>query len=217
MKTSPLATPFESVDGPQVILNRRQESKQRTRERVLSAGRELFAEVGYEAATVRDIAKRAGMSTGAVFANFTDKADLFESVTVTQAETLLDAMREAAAVSGPAEARLASVIRGAYAQWAGNPPLIQAIAAQSWTNPANDDVRARGAIRALQSVLRDVLIAGVEAGELRKNLDVRLASETIWDAMRGGFRRSVADGLGPDALAARADAIVALMVSGLRA
>ncbi|HEY0979365.1 MAG TPA: TetR/AcrR family transcriptional regulator [Candidatus Paceibacterota bacterium] len=57
-------------------LNRRQLAKIRTREKVLDAGLALFLTGGYEKATIRDIAKQAGMSTGAVFANFKDKIDL---------------------------------------------------------------------------------------------------------------------------------------------
>lgn len=61
-------------------MNKRLESKASTRLRVLSAAALLFEEVGYEAATIRKIAKGAGMSTGAVFANFRDKADLFFAI-----------------------------------------------------------------------------------------------------------------------------------------
>ena len=57
-----------------------QEAKAKTRVKVMQAARELFGELGYDGATIRDIAKRAGMSTGAVFANFTDKTDLFEAI-----------------------------------------------------------------------------------------------------------------------------------------
>lgn len=60
--------------------NRRQQAKARTRARVLTAATELFARDGYAAATIRDIAKRAGMSTGAVFANFKDKAALYRAI-----------------------------------------------------------------------------------------------------------------------------------------
>jgi len=59
----------------------RQRAKIATRARVLKAARELFAEVGYEKATIRAIAKRAGMSTGAFFASFESKADAYEEIT----------------------------------------------------------------------------------------------------------------------------------------
>ena len=59
---------------------RRALAKQQTRAKVLAAARRLFSEQGYEGATIRDIAAAAGMSTGAVFANFTDKSDLFREI-----------------------------------------------------------------------------------------------------------------------------------------
>lgn len=58
-------------------LNKRKAAKAATRQKVLDAGKALFETVGYEAATIRAIAGRAGMSTGAVFANFKDKRDLY--------------------------------------------------------------------------------------------------------------------------------------------
>jgi AcrR family transcriptional regulator len=62
-------------------LNRRQQAKARTRQRVLDAAQGLFAQPGgYEAGTIRQIAKVAGMSTGAVFANFDSKADLYRAI-----------------------------------------------------------------------------------------------------------------------------------------
>lgn len=47
------------------------------RERVLAAGRAVFAEVGYQKATLDAIAGRAGFSKGAVYSNFAGKEDLF--------------------------------------------------------------------------------------------------------------------------------------------
>lgn len=59
---------------------KRAEAKAQTRSKVLQAAERLFLIVGYEAATIRDIAERAGMSTGAVFANFAGKEELFLAV-----------------------------------------------------------------------------------------------------------------------------------------
>ena len=64
------------------VPTRRTLAKQQTRAKVLAAARRLFSEEGYEGATIRDIAAAAGMSTGAVFANFTDKSDLFREIMI---------------------------------------------------------------------------------------------------------------------------------------
>lgn len=58
---------------------KRQRNKVQTRERVLTAATELFRQDGFEQATIRAIATKTGMSTGAVFANFDDKAALYRA------------------------------------------------------------------------------------------------------------------------------------------
>lgn len=55
----------------------RAESKARTRSLLLAAARRTFAERGYQAATVEDIAAEAGFSVGAVYSNFRSKELLF--------------------------------------------------------------------------------------------------------------------------------------------
>ncbi|WP_020668673.1 TetR/AcrR family transcriptional regulator [Amycolatopsis nigrescens] len=54
----------------------RAESRERTRERLLSAAAELFAENGVNGASVEQIAERAGFSRGAFYGNFADKQEL---------------------------------------------------------------------------------------------------------------------------------------------
>ena len=46
------------------------------RERLVAAAAEVFAERGYEGARVQEIVRRAGLSTGAIYTNFRNKADL---------------------------------------------------------------------------------------------------------------------------------------------
>ncbi len=59
---------------------KRAEAKARTREAVVIAARDLFHHHGFEAVTIRQVAKAAGFSTGAIFASFPDgKAQLFEA------------------------------------------------------------------------------------------------------------------------------------------
>jgi TetR/AcrR family transcriptional regulator len=48
--------------------------------RILTAARDLFAERGYEGASIRDIAQRAGVSKANIFHHFLSKANLYEAV-----------------------------------------------------------------------------------------------------------------------------------------
>lgn len=47
-----------------------------TRERLIEAATEVFSEQGYDGARVQDIARRAGLTTGAIYSRFRDKAEL---------------------------------------------------------------------------------------------------------------------------------------------
>jgi AcrR family transcriptional regulator len=51
-----------------------------TRERVLDAARDVFAERGVIGATVEEICDRAGFTRGAFYSNFGDKADVLEAL-----------------------------------------------------------------------------------------------------------------------------------------
>jgi TetR/AcrR family transcriptional repressor of uid operon len=52
------------------------DSNDDTRERLLDAAAEVFAERGYERAGVAEIARRAGLTTGAIYSRYTGKAEL---------------------------------------------------------------------------------------------------------------------------------------------
>ena len=100
---------------PAQPMTRRALAKQHTRRKLLDAARRLFNERGYEAATVREIAAAAGLSTGAVFASFADKADLFGEVILDDHGALEEHLK-AADDKGPAtEAALLKLFATAYA------------------------------------------------------------------------------------------------------
>lgn len=54
-----------------------------TRERIVQAAAAVFAEHGYARTRVQDIARRAGVTTGALYTHFDDKADLLMHVVTT--------------------------------------------------------------------------------------------------------------------------------------
>ena len=58
----------------------RTETQAQTRERLLDAAERAFAAEGFGGASLDRIAEAAGFTRGAVYSNFTDKADLFVAV-----------------------------------------------------------------------------------------------------------------------------------------
>ena len=67
-----------------------------TRDRLLAAATAVFSERGYDGAGVQEIARRAGLTTGAIYANFSGKAELlFEAIGARSADELDDLLRPA--------------------------------------------------------------------------------------------------------------------------
>ncbi len=78
--------------------------RRRTRERLLDAAYELFAEQGFEAASIESICERAGFTRGAFYSNFADKAELFLSLSAREERRLVAELRDAITTSGASEA-----------------------------------------------------------------------------------------------------------------
>jgi AcrR family transcriptional regulator len=66
-----------------------------TKGKILDAAEELFADVGYDAVSVRDVAKRAKLLLGIISYHYRTKETLFEEVIARRAEELNRGRREA--------------------------------------------------------------------------------------------------------------------------
>lgn len=63
-----------------------------TRERLLTAAVDVFVDQGYEQARVHDIARSAGLTTGAIYANFRGKSELLFEAIGARADAEMDAL-----------------------------------------------------------------------------------------------------------------------------
>jgi|SRR5215217_1339191 len=193
-------------------MTRRAMAKQQTREKVLQAARDLFIERGYEGATIRDIARAAGMSTGAVFASFADKTELFDAILNDDFAGLLDPMQDAFSASTTAKEALVGMFGAAYRAHSAQLPLIQAALAASWTRTPEAERLRRESLRPIRSLVIQTLERGVERGELAAKFDQRLISDMLWDLYLAGYRPAAFEGLSvenqTDRLAERIEVIL---------
>ncbi|OBF19182.1 TetR family transcriptional regulator [Mycobacterium kubicae] len=97
-----------------------------TREALISAARKLWGQRGYADVGTPEIAKEAGVTRGAMYHQFTDKAALFSAVLETVEQDVMDRMATMVASSGAASP--ADAIRAAVDAWlevSGDPEVRQ--------------------------------------------------------------------------------------------
>lgn len=92
-------------------------AKQATRAKVLAAARETITNCGYEDTTIRDIAKLAGMSTGAVFSSFDSKEELLIAVLEAEHEEEKAFMKDVAFSNNDPVQRIGSMLAANYSFW----------------------------------------------------------------------------------------------------
>jgi AcrR family transcriptional regulator len=143
-----------------------------TRGRLLAAAVEVFVEQGYEGARLQDIARTAGLTTGAVYANFRGKDELLFAAIGARADIEMDSLLAEAQDREPRALLelLGDRLVGARPQ---PPLLIDAIAA------ARRDEELAGALRARLYGREHVLVDIVERAKVDGTIDPALDSEVF--------------------------------------
>lgn len=101
----------------------REQRKNERRRRVLEAAREVFLERGYENATTREIATRAGVAVGTVFVYAHDKRDLLMTIVNDDLEALTDASLARLDSGQPFLDRLIALFEPRYRYWVRDPEI----------------------------------------------------------------------------------------------
>jgi AcrR family transcriptional regulator len=92
---------------------KRERNKAENREEILVAAREVFTELGYDAATVRDIIRRTELASGTFYNYFPDKESVFRELLKESEGRRMDWLRKVERRSGGFEAYLQGTF-GAY-------------------------------------------------------------------------------------------------------
>jgi AcrR family transcriptional regulator len=173
-----------------------------TRERLLTAARELIEEGGYGAASVAAIAERAGFAASTLYRHFVSKEELFVEVFRAVCDREVEAMRAAAEAmpSGAAQVERLETVLATFAERAlRRPRLAWALIAEP-VDPLVDAERLayRERYRALTA---QALQEGIDAGELpEQNVELTAA------ALVGGCGEALVGPLSPLATAQPSDA-----------
>jgi AcrR family transcriptional regulator len=117
MKHSPPAAP----------LGRRESNKADKLRRIEQAARELFLEKGYDETTVREIAARAEVGFGTIFAYVTDKAELVYLIRNNEMEALLNEVLPRAKAAATLEEQILTLAEAVLRLFRGQSKLSRII------------------------------------------------------------------------------------------
>src|SRR6187402_2946129 len=165
---------------------RRERERLAMREQILDAARELFAERGYQAVTMREIGKRIEYSATALYGHFADKETLMTELC--RRDFADFAQRFVAAVQdspSPVESvcRAGLVYLGFAEQFPQHYRLM--FMSDMPESPPQEGER-EDPKRNAYVFLRHLVVQLMEGGHLRADLkDVDLAAQTIWGIVHG--------------------------------
>ncbi len=168
------------------IQERRQREREELRGRILGAARELFAELGYEAVTMRKIAARIEYSPTAIYSHFADKSDVLHACCEEDFRALARKFQRIAEIADPIE-RLRQAGR-AYAAFALEHPNHYRL---MFMTPHPGKLEKHGIERGnpeedAYAFLRGTVGEAIAAGRLRPELaDVELVSQVVWAGVHG--------------------------------
>ena len=139
-------------------------SRTTSRDRLLDAAVEAFAERGFHATTTRDIAARAGMSPAALYVHHASKEDVLYEVSRRGHVGALSAVREAVESAHSPVEKLAAYVR-AFTWWHAEHHTRARIVQYELDALAPEHYAEVAAMRReIEDVLRHVLLDGVREG-----------------------------------------------------
>ncbi|HEY8283452.1 MAG TPA: TetR/AcrR family transcriptional regulator [Chloroflexota bacterium] len=172
--------------------------KAATRERILQAAIAVFGERGYQAASMDEIARRAGSSKGGVYFHFVNKQAIFEAL-IGELVMLLEAeVREAIGREHGALARVEAALTVAIRTFSTHRGLTRLllVEANGLGHPFDQELRAARTV--FLEVIESYLRQAVEEGAIAP-LDIRVAA-CVW---LGGINEVVVQWLFDEELSER--------------
>jgi len=169
---------------------KRERTKAANREAILAAALEVFSDVGYGAASVRDIVRRTDLASGTFYNYFPDKESVLRALVDEIAVEARARVRAARAAATTLEAFVADGYRAYFEFLARDPSTVALMRRNAGTIRTLFDEPALGAGIA---ELRADLEAGVAAGALPPHDTELMAAAMVGSAVEVGIAMVAAD------------------------
>ncbi len=162
------------IERPRV----RQKAKADTRARILEAARAQLESVGYEATSIRGVARAAGVATGTVLLHFADKRDLlhaalFDDLARTWAETKAKTGKRAL------RKELALIVRALFDYYAERPALSRTLLRESLFAEPPWSARFAAQVGDVGAHVVALAERAIERGEVARDVDAEVLSASF--------------------------------------
>ena len=157
-----------------------EKTTQDARDKLLSAGTELFAVQGFAGVSIRELATAAGVNSALISYHFGGKAGLYEAVVTAQYERLVGKFQAIAASTATMEEKIrmyADVIRRNHTE---DQPLMARLIQGELTSPTAclENVVRKYTVR-IAGIISGVLRQGIQSGTFRQDIDPVFAAMTL--------------------------------------
>lgn len=164
----------------------RERQKTERRRRIEAAARAVFREKGYDVATTREIAARAEVSIGTLFAYAADKRELLTMVYRDELRELTETTFASVPVGAPVLEQLLHVLEPRYVYWSADPALARHAVRETFaaiypTAAAPRDGDTTPPEDALRITLAALIGAAQRDGRLAAGDDPQLIARVVLD------------------------------------
>ena len=151
-------------------ISRKERERMARRDEILESAATVFAEHGYNGATIQEVAQRAELSVGTLYNFFENKQELFNKLIVREARRLHEGLREAMAEAASPREKIVAYIRACMQELGKRLDLarlyVETVQATRFGLPAGLDEEGASIDREFDAELEAVVAEGIRRGEL---------------------------------------------------
>ncbi|MBT3071710.1 TetR/AcrR family transcriptional regulator [Rhodomicrobium sp. Az07] len=189
--------------------DRKRPSADERRAAILAAAFEVFAEHGFAAARLEDVARKAGVAKGTLYLYFPDKEALFEQLLLSFAEPVLARIDALAALPDlPAPMIFNHILTMFQTQFIGTEreKMLHLLISEGPRFPRIAEFHHREVVSKGLAAIRDVATRGFERGELHSDALVKCPQLFFWPMLGIVIWRSLFGRFDPIDVATAVDA-----------
>jgi len=163
----------ETQDPPRRLGRPRASDGPDTRVRIIQAARECFARSGYGKTTNDDIAKKAGITSGALYHYFGSKSEIFTTVSVDTLEEVLGRFRSVLTDEMTLAEKVSAILAVSADLNEQDPSLAAFVATSPIEVSRHNEFQELAAIQAAETfgLFHEIVMTAKERGELADDLD----------------------------------------------